>query len=341
MRKSLTGFALAFACAAVLTVPAFAGDVTVDDVLALYAEGGASVAEMLCDVDMAADVAITVPDAGDEGSIALNGNATMEMGMTLDPLAAQITMDMSGEGMGQSGEIAMDVYMQTKENGAIGVYASGDAMGEALDWQYVEIPAEEVTGFLDALKNQPANTEALSMIPFELAEDTVDVGGVECYELHAVLTWEELKGIISYAVEQAKGMVPEEQAASFENIDETLEMAGALLSGLKINLEIDVDTETGKPARAYFDTEGSDWTILGALFAQYAGLTNEDGSLMNVDLAVNDLYLEYLYDYETPVEITVPEEAIAAEANGTVIDENMAEGLLGEALEEAESEMAG
>ena len=43
---------------------------------------------------------------------------------------------------------------------------------------------------------------------------------------------------------------------------------------------------------------------------------------MNVDISVNSLYLDYIYDYETPVDVTVPEEAIAAEANGVTLDED-------------------
>lgn len=336
MRKNVTGLALVFACASILTVPAFAGEPTVDDVLALYAKGGATVNEMNCDVDMAANVNISVPDAGEAGTFAINGDATMTIAMVLDPLAAHINMDMSGDAMGQGGEVTMEVYMAAKEDGSIGIYASGDAMGEVLDWEYTAIPAEAAAQFMDALKQQqqkPA-TELMAAIPFELAGETVDVGGITCYELTASMTWDDLKKVITTALDSVKEVIPEEGASSLESVGQTLEMAGALLGGLKFNIEIDVDKETGRPARAYFDTEGSDWTILGALFAQYANLTKDDGTLMDVNLSVDNLFLEYLYDYATPVEITIPEEAVAAEANGTVIDPENAEGLLGEAFGE-------
>ena len=325
MKKNVTGIALALTCTAAFSAAAMASDLTVDDVLALYSEGSAQVNEMNCDVDLGADIAITVPDLdAEQGTISITGSAAMDMGMVLDPFAAHIAMDMAGSAVGQNADVAIDMYMTKKDDGAIGMYMTGDAMGETLDWQYVEIPAEETASVFEMLKNRTVDMSAFQL-PFELGEGTVDIEGHTCYPLLATITWADLQNIINTALEQAGDALPEE--VSGDNLTQTLEMGGAILGGLVINLEIDVDSETGFPIRAYFDTEGSDWTVPAAMFAQYAEMTNDDGSLMNVDINVNDLHLEYLYDYDTPVEITVPDEAIAAEENGTTIDPSMVEDL--------------
>ena len=108
------------------------------------------------------------------------------------------------------------------------------------------------------------------------------------------------------------------------------------LGGLKLNVEMDVDAESYLPIRLYMDMAGSDWVTLGAMIGGMMGLTNEDGSLMSISLDVNDLYLEYLYDYSTPVTVEIPQEVI-----DSATDMGSAADLAGSAAEmvgEVESE---
>ena len=322
MKKQLTGIVLGLACAASLSFGAFAEAPTAEDILAASSEAG-SVNEMNFTVDGAADIAIVLPDMGDEGTFAVNGSLGMDASATLEPLAMKMDMNMSGEAVGQSGDIDMQMYMVTKEDGALGMYMKGVALGEEMDWQYAEIPAEEISSFISTIKEKGGQFDMSSFpVEFALADDTVDVNGHECYQLTTSMTWAELKEVVTTALDAAKAELPEEQAESFEQIDQALGMADMFVGGLVLNMEIDVDTQSYLPQRAHLDLAGSDWTVLAALFAQSAGLTNEDGSLMNVDINVNSLYLDYIYDYETPVDVTVPEEAIAAEANGVTLDED-------------------
>ena len=333
MRKKLLGAALAACFSGAMVMGAFAGEMTVEQVLEKYAAATTEMSSFGAAVDGVANISLGVPDAN--MTMDMNGSTTMDMQMTIDPLAMEMSAQMSGEAMGQGGTMSMQMYMVPSENNTIKVYTGADA-GEGMEWSVTEVENEAVSQIKDML----ANGEMITDLPiaFELKDGTVEVGGKQCYALVSSLTWEDAMNLYAYAIEATGGMIPVESILD----EETMETMTYLLGGLVINFEIDVDTETFLPMRAHIDTEGSDWVSLGATVAAMMGLTDEEGNLMSVDLNVNDLHLDYTYNYDQEVSIEVPQEIVDVATDlGNAMDlTDSAAGMLGGDLTEEVAELS-
>lgn len=324
MRKTLFGAAMAAIFSASMVMGSFAGEITVEEVLENYAAASAEVTEMNATAAGVADITLSMPEQ--DMTMGISGNIDMDMSVALDPIAAEITGSMEGSAMGQGGKADMHVYMVPAEDGSLATYAGVD-MGEGMEWALTTIDAESVEQFKELLANKAMDFSAMP-VEFELADELVEVEGTDCYELVAALTWEDMLAIFQMAVEQAGDAVPEGTLPD----EETLQALGTMLGGLQVNMTIDVDAETFRPAYARIDFDGSDWVTLGAVLASVMGATDEEGNLLPLTLDVTDLYLEYFYDYETPVEIEVPQEVIdSAEDMGSTSDlSGVAEEMVGE-----------
>lgn len=339
MKKKVFGFGLAAIMSGVMAVGAFAGEATVDDVLAKYTEASSAVKEVTATVDMAADAAISVAD---EGSMSLNGNASMDIAVALDPMQMYVDAQMNGKmammDQEQGGEIAMTIYGVPGDDNGLVMYA-GMNDGSGMEWAKSTIPAEAMEQMQALIANSAQFNAAELPITYTLADATTDVNGSECYVLGCTLTWEDAMNVYTAVMEKFADQLPEEATSQLPDAD-TLAMVGGMLNGLKFNIEIDVDTTTYLPMRAYMDFEGSDWVTLGAVIAAATGATNEDGSLPDVSLDVNDLHMEYIYHYDEPVEITVPDDVIeqAVDTGDATALANPAE-LMEEIESEIESEM--
>ena len=332
MKKKLIGFGFAAVMSAAMAMNAFAGEVTVDDVLAGYAEASKNAREATAVVEGKADAVITVEE---QGSMTINGNADMNVAFSLDPFQIYTDAVMNGkmEMMGQEmgGEIAMTVYGVPEEDGTTTMYA-GMNEGQGMEWFKTAMPAEAMDMMKSMMENVNFSPADLP-IEFTLSDELKDVNGTECYVLNTTLTWEDVMNCYSVVLEKVSEMLPEEAKAQLPDAD-TLNMAGAMLSGLQFNMEMDVAADTYLPMYLHIDLEGSDWVTLGAVIASMTGAQGEDGSLPSISLDVNELYLDYTYDYTTPVEVTVPDDVIAQ-----AVDEGGVEDLTTDFVEELESEM--
>jgi hypothetical protein len=102
---------------------------------------------------------------------------------------------------------------------------------------------------------------------------------------------------------------------------------------LQFNIVQDIDVETFRVVNVTCDLAGSDFSMISQLVGSlmFSGASSEDeAEAPEVNLGVNDLSMKITYDYETPVSIEVPEEALGVEV--TQVDP---EALAGEALEPA------
>lgn len=327
MKKTLFGAALAACLSAGMVMGTFAGEMTAEEVFQNYIETSGTVEQVSSHVDAKIDAQLSVPDA----QMTLGGNGSMEMDVAavMDPLTMKAVGTMSGQMMDQGGEANMEMYMVPDEDGSLKMYVGVD-MGEGMEYGVSTIEPE----VMEQIKGMMGNADMFADLPisFELADGTVEVNGTECYELVSTLGIEDIINIVNAAVEKAGDVIPEGTMPD----EETMAMVTSLLSGLKLNVAMDVDAESYLPIRLYMDMAGSDWVTLGAMIGGMMGLTNEDGSLMSISLDVNDLYLEYLYDYSTPVTVEIPQEVI-----DSATDMGSAADLAGSAAEmvgEVESE---
>ena len=313
MKKKMILSLCAAAAAALMSVNAFAGEVTLEEVLANFSASSKEATEFVCDVDMKADISIDLPDM--DSTFGMGGEGSMNIACTTDPINVGSTGSFNASAMGEQFDVDFQMYAVTEEDGSLGTYIHAVANDEDTGWQYDALPAEDAAQILEMAKSINVDWSQMP-INFTLGDGTVDVEGHDCYQLLSTMTGAEIIDLFKYAMEMAAQTVGEE--LSEELPTDQLDMIAPMLTGLVINMEIDVDSTEYLPMRMHMDLEGSDWTILGAVFAQYADLTNDDGTLMNVSIDVPALYIDYLYDYDAAVEISVPAEAIAAKAAAAV-----------------------
>ena len=311
MKKRMLGLMLAAATAAAMTVGAYAGEVTADSVMENMQAASEGLNEVHGIEEMAADVVLSV-----EGQevMSLQGKADLDASVSMDPFQAEVVASMTGTmnsmGEEQGGQMDFTTYIVPDENGILAAYAGLNENGET-EWVKSSL-GEEVSSQLSEMLAQAKNYKVdLPEQYFTLADATVECEGKECYQLTADLTVEDILNVYQAIIEQYGDQLPEEVTSQIPDA-ETLSMFGSMLSGLNIHVEMDVDTETYLPVRLYVDTEGSDWVTLGAVVGMMmGGGESEDGSLPNIDLNVNTLYMQCIYDYETPVDIVVPEEVLS------------------------------
>ena len=111
----------------------------------------------------------------------------------------------------------------------------------------------------------------------------------------------------------------------------------SLMTGLKLNIAYYVDTTTYLPVKVHMDMNDSDLTMINTLVNAYLGSAeSEDAPASTAELILNDVSIDMMTSYNTGVEITVPQEALDAEAAGATDTESLAD--LAEAVVEAESE---
>ncbi|MCR4960223.1 MAG: hypothetical protein K6A74_02125 [Lachnospiraceae bacterium] len=331
MKKKLFGLLLAAFTCGTMVMGASAAE-TADEIMAKYKEASAAVEEVSATVDMNADIQLSM-----EGQtfMSLTGNAAMNVAVDMDPLAIMETatmtgnMEMGGEGS-QGGSLNMTMYMQPDENGAFAIYAGVD-MGEGIEWMKQAMGEEETAKLMEMIEQAKSAQMPDLPVAFELAAEGADVNGTDCYVLNATLTWTDLMNVLTTVIEQNKDQLPEEVVSQIPDA-ETLNMVGAMFSGLKFNIQLSIAKDTYLPMRAYIDMEGSDWVTLGAVVGSLVAGDGGEGSAPNIGLDVNSLYMDYVYDYSTPVEIVVPDDVKAAA-------QDMGEmGDYGELVEELESE---
>ena len=301
MKKTLFGAALAACLSAGMVMGAFAGEMTADEVFQNYIEASGTASQIYASVVGEIDAQLAVPDA--QMTIGGTGSMEMEVAATMDPLAIKAVGGMSGQMLDQGGEVNMEMFMVPDEDGSLKMYMGVD-MGEGMEYAVSTIDAET----MEQIQGMMGNADLVAGLPisFELADGTVEANGKECYALVSTLGIEDIMNVMNAALEKAGDAIPEGTMPD----EDTMAMITSLLGGLKLNVEIDVDTESYLPIRLYMDMAGSDWVTLGAMIGGMMGLTNEDGTLMSISLDVNKLYIEYLYDYSVPVTVEVPQEVI-------------------------------
>ena len=309
MKKNLRSRLLAVAAVAVSSVMLLSGfdsSMTAQDVMAKAQEANAGMTQFSANAQANADVQLAVAVGEQTTTMPMTGTMNMDIKYVLDPLQMAMTGTASG-------------YMVSEEDGGK-VYIKLTGIQGADGWQAAAIPAEQLNEAKDLLTKAMAgdyasiseetgiDVQALQDKLYEdltLAPEAVTVNGKECYELTCTIDGNKVYEIVA------------QMAAANENlgIDEsTLQMIQLFGSMLKINMVMDYDVETFHPVYAAFDMNGSDFSMIGAMIGSlmFSGQT-EGEEAPAVELTVNTLNLAYSYDYETPVSIEVPAEALDAQ----------------------------
>ncbi len=300
MKKNLLIGALLLGAASFSMLTGFDNTLTAQDILAKSQEAGKALNEVSADADINLDVDIAVP--ANDMSLGIQADGKEEIAAKMDPFGMQADMNMTVSLMGQNMVVDVSIYGIMEDDNTFSVYTKTAMEGEeAPQWTKTSTDGAQITQALEQAKNM---TFDLSSLPFafEVAPEATDVNGTECYVLSATATWNDLYLLAQPYLEQLPQEVPMDELDSYSQ----------LLSGLKFNMQTCVDTETFRPMAVHLDVNGSDWTTIAALVSSLFG-TDENGNAYEVSMDVKAADIDIVYDYTTPVEIVLPEEAASAQ----------------------------
>lgn len=310
MKKKL--FTLAAAMGACSILMAGTGSAaTLEEVMEGYKAANQNVSSVSADMDLNLQVSLSMSsETSGTSTMAMGVVGDMKMAALMDPLSMSMDGTIKVDAMGVGQEMAMKMYMVPSQDGSeleMYTYMSEDGVTGEWDYESTEMPnMEEFTKAMEELNFD------LDQLPgtVSLGEDT-QVNGTDCYQLLYSMNYEDLKPVIDEAM----------KASGEELGDEDAAMVEAILSGLVFNMAIDLNKENYQPLKMHLDMNGSDLSMFNQILAySMAGELEEGMTAPEVSLDITDLYIDAIYDYSTPVEITVPEEAILAVKTGNDVN---------------------
>ena len=282
---------------------------TVDDVMSKYMEASQDVAEVTANATLNAQIGLSMSsESSGTSTLSVGGTGDFSVAYKLDPLSFSMSGGLNVGMMGMEQAMEMEMYMVPAEDGTYELYSYLDD-GTGGTWEYTvsETDQDEIQQSINAIKAASGDLD-LSKLPgtWTLGAEPVDVDGTSCYQLLYTITYDDLEPLIEDSMAAAGEEMSEEDAAMME----------AVLSGLVFNIEVDVNDETYQAQRMYMDMSGSDLsgisTLISMAMAQSADDSDGPVTMPEISLDVSNVYLEATYDYDTPVEITVPDEALQA-----------------------------
>ena len=321
MRKYLAGLAGTALAAAMMLTGVSAGELTAEDVLVGYLQSSMNVQEAYADVAMNLTVNIKETDAyhqmrleqtNEEGETemppldqTISADMAMNMGFDLDPIALEVHANVNtGELAGNS---TIEAYVVTNEDGSISAYIGPDG-----EWVVINVPAEESSKVTEALASVLAESEGADLgitaedlaglpVSFELRPETVNIDGTDCYSVYTVLYGPDIVDLIAAADTEGQllSALNAQADTGITSYDEVKEMA----DGLLLNIELDVNAEDFRVKALHFDMNGS--VISPAIMEKVAPGA---GTLLTITL--DNASYDCVYNMDTPVEVTVPQEVI-------------------------------
>lgn len=260
-------------------------------------------------IDANLDAAVNVSDGTTNSSIPVTGSLSMNADYALEPFAAKANATINFSALTESGAVDEEMYMVTDESGALKVYANvKETADDAGEWAAFNIDNLNMEELLENAMNASGSFNSLSDLglTLELAPEAADVNGTECYLLSTTIDSLAMTKILAASSEMTGQEIPAEVSSVL-----------ALLDGLKLNLEYYVDTATYQIVKMHMDMNDSDLSIINQLITAYvSGLASEEAPASTVELVLNDASIDALCSFGDAPAITVPQEALDAEASG-------------------------
>ena len=341
MRKSFRNRLLAVAAVGVssfLLLTGFDSSLTVEDVVN-NARENASFDQACMKITGAADISLDVSAGDQTQSMPLSGGFDLDADYIMSPFQMHVSGNMKGDAsvLGMSADLGVDVYLEAEDDGTGMMYAKVSGIDGAEEtWHAGRLPAEYMSQMLSALEASRSGEmpEALGNIDLQgaidafnssctLSPNPVDVDGIECYEITGSLDGATLSSVVTDVLKNQ----------SVAQVDETTaQMVGMVLSGLKVDMTADYATDNFKSVYGKLDLAASDFSMIAQIAGAFMGGGDESGA--SIDLTVSALNMEYTSDFESPVSIEIPAEALTAEV------EDISPAALGSAAGEAEESVA-
>lgn len=330
MRKKLTGI-LAAGAALAMMVSGTAMAMDAAELNQKTSEAFKDVQQYTVSFDGGAEAVMNVVQAGENGAnmeFPLNGSVTGTAAVSLEPLAMSEQLTFSGSMMGQEMSGSVQAYLASQDDGSAVMYTKADFADAEGEWQASKVSAENIAemkdafytlrdegvdAFIDKYAEAEDNTldkEQMKALAESLTakvnentqvnEGVYNEDSVLCDEAVCELSGDALTGIMTDFMTAANG-------AGAGVDDESLAAAGAVAGMLNVKITNCFEQETGLPVSGKIDLAGSDFPALAQMIGAMTG--SEDAAF---GISVSRLDLNYKTDCKSPVEVTVPEEALAA-----------------------------
>lgn len=340
MKKKTAGL-MAAASAAILMLSGFDSAMTVQELQQKAKDAFAQMrsADITFDGGLQATLNLTQDvENGAAMDIPMNISGSGEWKLNMEPFRTQMDVQYSLEAMGQGNSGAIQMFVIENDDGT-GNACMGITEEGATQWENEPIDAENLAKVKDMVRSALAgDTAALSSLTpdgntegaaaaadmlqkyqeqiagvMQIAPQSVNVNGRECYQLTADLSGDVLSRMFSDAI-----------AASGQEMDDmSLQMAQAVMAGLNVRIESGIDAQTFLPVSGHIDMDGSDFTSIEQLLLSFVA---GEQSGMSARLDVTRLGADFTFQCNEPVTIEPPQEALNAAAD---IDDADPDDLIG------------
>ena len=321
MRKSVIAACIGLGAASFLMLSGFDSAATPEDILSKTQQASADAKEFSATETLDASININVPSYNT--SMGIMVKMDMDAGFIREPLKMGMNGDISMSMMGENQNIKMEMYMIQEDDGTFSLYSKTDEGSGDAQWTHSVSSKEDADQLISLLNSDEfKNFDYASLgINWELDSQPSSVNGASCYHLTTALTWDDMLNILRNIGEQA------EQAEEINGMVDELSAYGQFLSGVKMVVAMDIDETSYLPLQMVIDFNETDWSTISSLVGSSFG-TDENGNPIEVELSAEGLALTCVYDYNTPVTIEVPAEALQAPASSESA-ENALEDVLG------------
>lgn len=262
------------------------------------------------------DAALNVSDGETTSQVPITFGMDFTTAFSMEPFAMSMEGSYELSALLQKSQV-LKMYAAADDDGSLKAYSyiEDSATGEG-EWTVDSDDSLNITELLANSQNAAfsfADMQEMGLT-FELAPEAAEANGTECYLLSTTIDASTLDTMMQKATEITGQELPE---------TDSLDTALALLEGLNMNLEYYVDTATYLPVSIHMDLDGSDLSALNTLIGAYmSNLASEDAPASTVDFVINNCALDMNFDYSSVPEITIPEEALAAENNASAASES-------------------
>lgn len=315
MKKKLL-FGLA-AVGAVSMLCGFDSAETADTLYEKMAAAEASVDGMTADMSMNADIVVNITDGETTTPLPITGGADFSVSTSMSPFGMQMDGSVSYSAMGMGETINEQMYMVADESGNAKSYVYVDTGEEEGAWTVQTMEGMNMEELVSKSRESSLSISDMAEwgMEFTLAPEAADVDGTECYVLETTLEMSSLPVIM----EKASEMVGQDLT---EGAD--LTSVFSMLDGLKMDVAYYIDCATYLPVKVHMDMNDSDLTNVSALVNSLIGsVESEDAeSSSSAEIVLNDVSIDMTTSYGTVPSVTVPQEALDAEASGTAVNLN-------------------
>lgn len=309
MKKQFIAGLAAIAAASMLC--GFDSAETLDSLSEKMADAGSSVESMAMATDFSLDAALKISDGSTDVNTAITASGPLEVKATTDPAACSTTGSIEFSAISSGQTIQFESYTVTDEDGAIKTYIKNPEDGT---WTVQTADGLDIGKLLTSVSSASAGFSQLEDwgVTCELAPEAADADGTECYLVSAVIDASSLDTLIQKASEMSGTDL---EASS------GLSQVLPLLDGLSLKLEYYVDAATYLPVKLHIDMNDSDLTGINQLISTFMGGMGDEENPSSAELVLNDLSIDAALSYNDVAEITVPEEALSAEAPEAAAEE--------------------